>query len=370
MQAATHNKDYAALCLSAEGGTALLAPLAGAQRTGEPLRYSDVYDRIGEARREDDDRLAQGVWQKDLKRADWTAVAQLCGEALEYQSKDLQIAAWLAEAWGRLHGFGGVSAGLSLVAGLCNEYWPDLYPPLEDPEYRIAPFHWLNEKLSVSIQFIPLTQPAESQTAGYTWLDWTGAKRAEQEHQQHKEVPAPEPAPGAIEQALRRTAPERIAATRAGVAQAAATALNLESFLDGHLAAAHPSLRQLRTCLSEIGQWLEDTAAGITVVATATEGKGIREEGIAAMGTGGDESGALGAPAVVPGGGIRNREEAYRLLGEAAAYLMKTEPHSPAPYLVLRAIRWGNMPLHELLPEMIRNQGALDDLQKLLNLET
>lgn len=373
MQAATHTKDYAGLCFSAEANTALLAPLAGALRTGEPLRYSDVYDRIGEARREDDERLAQGVWQKDFKRADWTAVAQLCGEALEYQSKDLQVAAWLTEAWGRLHGFGGVSAGLSLIAGLCNEYWPDLYPPLEDAEYRIAPFHWLNEKLSVSIQFIPLTQPAEMQTAGYTWLDWTGAKRAEQEHQQHKEIPAPDPAPGAIEQALRRTAPERIAATRAGVAQAAATALELESFLDGHLAAAHPSLRQLRTCLNDIGQWLEETAAGITVVARDAEmpgeaaSPGVSES--AAPDAGGDEQGALGTPAAVTSGRIRTREEAYRLLGEAAAYLMRAEPHSPAPYLVLRAIRWGNMPLHELLPEMIRNQGALDDLQKLLNLE-
>lgn len=375
MQAATHNKDYAGLCFSAEGNTALLAPIAGAQRTGEPLRYSDVYDRIGEARREDDERLAQGVWEKDLKRADWTAVAQLCGEALEYQSKDLQIAAWLTEAWGRLHGFGGVSAGLSLVAGLCNEYWPDLYPPLEDPEYRIAPFHWLNEKLSVSIQFIPLTQPAEMQTAGYTWLDWTGAKRAEQEHQQHKEIPAPDPAPGVIEQALRRTAPERIAAARAGVAQAEATALELESFLDGHLAAAHPSLRQLRACLSEIGQWLEDTAAGITVaVVAATEGSGVRgqgsEEGTGDRGQRSESEAPAGPRPLAPGPSqIRNREEAYRLLGEAAAYLMRSEPHSPAPYLVLRAIRWGNMPLHELLPEMIRNQGALDDLQKLLNLE-
>ncbi|MGH9484018.1 MAG: type VI secretion system protein TssA, partial [Terriglobales bacterium] len=271
MQAATHTNDYAALCLTAGGTAALLAPLPGTQRTGEPLRYSATYDQIAEARREDDDRLAQGVWQKAIKRADWAAVAQLCGEALEHQSKDLQIAAWLTEAWGRLHGFGGVSAGLQLVAGLCSEYWPDLYPPLEDAEYRIAPFHWLNEKLSVSIQYIPLTQAVESQTAGYAWLDWTNAQRAEQEHRQHKETPAPDPAPGAIEQALRRTAPDRIAATQAGVAQAAAVALDLESFLDGHLAAAHPSLRQMRACLHEIGQWLEETAAGITVAVPASE---------------------------------------------------------------------------------------------------
>jgi len=44
------------------------------------------------------------------------------------------------------------------------------------------------------------------------------------------------------------------------------------------------------------------------------------------------------------------------------------EPHSPAPYLVKRAIQWGNMTLPELLPELVRNQSELAELFRLLQL--
>ncbi|MGH9466903.1 MAG: type VI secretion system protein TssA [Terriglobales bacterium] len=365
MPAATHSKDYVVLAggLSPELAAALLTPITGEHRAGESLRYAGVYDRVAEARREDDSRLEQGVWQKDLKRADWAAVAQLCGEALESHSKDLQLAAWLTEAWGRLHGFAGIEAGLELIAALCGEYWPDLYPPLEDPEYRIAPFHWLNEKLSVSLQMIPLTRAGAAE--GYGWADWLQAVRAEQERRQHgNTVPMPEPSPAQIEQALRRSPSAALAAARAAIERSGAIALDLESFLDGHLAAAHPSLRQLRATLADIGQWMDETAGATTALAPALESSAAAEP--AAM------TEALTAPtsplAAGQGYRITSRADAYRLLGEAAAFLMRTEPHSPTPYLVARAIRWGSLPLDQLLPEMIGNSGALEDLQKLLNL--
>jgi len=69
-------------------------------------------------------------------------------------------------------------------------------------------------------------------------------------------------------------------------------------------------------------------------------------------------------------GGIRSRAEAYQRLAEAAEYLMRTEPHSPAPYLVKRAIAWGNMTLDQLLPELIRNDGTLTEVAELLNIHT
>src|SRR5690606_38548275 len=55
-------------------------------------------------------------------------------------------------------------------------------------------------------------------------------------------------------------------------------------------------------------------------------------------------------------------------LSEAADYLLRTEPHSPVPYLVKRAVGWGNLSLAELLMELV---GAPDDLvtiQRLLGM--
>ncbi len=69
----------------------------------------------------------------------------------------------------------------------------------------------------------------------------------------------------------------------------------------------------------------------------------------------------------VADGPIRNRDDAYRRLGEVAEYLFRTEPHSPTPYLVQRAVAWGRMPLHELLPELAR-RGDLAQLFELLGI--
>src|SRR3954466_7875274 len=76
-----------------------LQSLSHDQPVGPSLRYEPVYDDIRLSREEDDARLSMGVWQRDLKQADWYKVEALCVDALLNTSKDLQIAAWLTEAW-------------------------------------------------------------------------------------------------------------------------------------------------------------------------------------------------------------------------------------------------------------------------------
>ncbi|KAB2831846.1 MAG: type VI secretion system protein TssA, partial [Caedimonadaceae bacterium] len=71
----------------------LLNSIPGEMPCGKYLRYTEVYDQIREARREEDDKLPQGIWKIDIKRADWEKVSQLCQTALIHQTKDLQIAA-------------------------------------------------------------------------------------------------------------------------------------------------------------------------------------------------------------------------------------------------------------------------------------
>jgi predicted component of type VI protein secretion system len=82
---------------------------------------------------------------------------------------------------------------------------------------------------------------------------------------------------------------------------------------------------------------------------------------------------APGQPDAVAGyvsmdGRIVSRADAYRRLTEAADYLLHTEPHSPVPYLVKRAIQWGNMSLAELLQEFIGNADDLVTVHRLLGM--
>jgi hypothetical protein len=81
-----------------------------------------------------------------------------------------------------------------------------------------------------------------------------------------------------------------------------------------------------------------------------------------------DEDAAARAAACAGHGGHwpRNRQDAYRLLAQIAEYLLYTEPHSPAPYLVKRAVAWGDMSPAELVQEICDSEGELKRIDLLL----
>jgi type VI secretion system protein ImpA len=345
----------------------LLAPIAGDSPAGESLRYEGTYDRIAEARREDDATLTQGVWKSSLKKADWAVIERMCIDELQARTKDLQIAAWLLEAWLHLYGFEGVKEGLDLLHGLVERFWKEIYPQIADGdlEYRTAPITWVNEKLSIQLKLLPLTSPESDDVPAYGWSDWENACRTE--------VPDPKlTSTAAARQPPKLTLPEfqksvmfTPTAFFAGLvgelerAMEACTAL--ETSLDHLCGKAAPSLRQFWGVLESAHDLLLSTLA-----------QRLPEETHPAL------EPPLGVVAVQeaepPGpvfgsGPITSRDEAYRRLAEAAEYLARIEPHSPAPYLVKRAILWGNLSLPELLPELVRNQSELTEIFRLLQIE-
>ncbi len=149
----------------------LLAPIPGENPAGEDLRYTQVYDDIKEARRADDP-FAMGEWQREVKNSDWNRVISVSLGALERQSKDLQIAAWLTEAMTVTLGFKGLASGIGLICGLLRDFWESVHPEAEDGdlEYRIAPIEFLNDKLGEAVRQVPLTD--HDGHRGYSWLKW------------------------------------------------------------------------------------------------------------------------------------------------------------------------------------------------------
>src|ERR1700694_6315960 len=109
----------------------LLNPIPGDNPSGANLRYAPVYDKIKEARRQDDD-APQGEWAHERKVADYKQVVKLASEALAAKSKDLQLAVWLTEAMLRTEGYAGLLASLKLCQSLIENFWDTLYPELED----------------------------------------------------------------------------------------------------------------------------------------------------------------------------------------------------------------------------------------------
>ena len=100
----------------------LLNPISPDRPAGENLWYAPVYDKIKEARREEEDK-PQGDFKTERKTADWPLTAKLIGEALATKTKDLQLAVWLAEAMLRREGIAGLRDTLDLLRGLLENFW-------------------------------------------------------------------------------------------------------------------------------------------------------------------------------------------------------------------------------------------------------
>ena len=130
---------------------ALLAPVPGPDPCGVSIRADALFTDIRLAREEDDPSLPMRQWERPLKKADWPRIEAVCTEALCSRSKDLQLAAWLTEAWTRQDaGIAGLARGLTLLRELVVQNWDGVYPRSDPPqeggdsEARVAVFEWLD----------------------------------------------------------------------------------------------------------------------------------------------------------------------------------------------------------------------------------
>ncbi|WP_224361400.1 type VI secretion system protein TssA [Hyalangium versicolor] len=348
-----------------------LRPISPDAPSGRSLRYEPLYDQIREARREDDATLPQGVWQTTLKRANWAQVSEICQQALAHETKDLQLAAWLTEAWGIQQGFAGVERGLQLLAALVEHFWDSLWPALEDDdvEARLAPLSWLDDRLPSVLCQLPLVQTQGPDAASHGFADWQRILHQEKQGGD-PESAADQGDPATAERgpltretflAIASSMPaSALGALARQVDAALAASSTLEQQLDARLGKASGLVRRARSCLDDI------QALATTLRGSASQEEPGEEAGTAPDTEPSDRPANLGH---LPRA-IRSREDAFRLLNLASEYLRRTEPHSPVAYLVKRAVHWGQMPLDQLLEELIPNASSLEALHSLLGMKS
>jgi type VI secretion system ImpA family protein len=339
--------------------SSLLIPILDRQPSGDSLRYDAIYDQIREARREDDPAEERGVWKMTLKKADWPAVEKLCIDTLSKRSKDLQIAAWLVEAWLRLYGLPGVTAGFVVLEALSSQFWDTIHPlPDEgDMEYRVAPFEWANEKLPVLLKLVPISNPKGDKSRPMTLADWDNSRRPKPQEEYSRREPDPaQITPELFQESVTLTTTPDLTALL-GIVDAAISALSkLDATLDAKCGSHAPGLGQISAVLVSI--------RGLVHSARVQRPEPLKTNDQESPMSSALEEGNSGDG----GGPIRTRVEAYRRLTEAADFLARTEPHSPVPYLVRRAIGWGSMTLDDLLPQLVRNNSELSEIYRLLQI--
>ncbi|ROM56907.1 hypothetical protein BK649_01600 [Pseudomonas canadensis] len=62
----------------------------------------------------------------------------------------------------------------------------------------------------------------------------------------------------------------------------------------------------------------------------------------------------------------QSRTEAFAQLRSVVKYFKQTEPYSPVPLLVERAIKWGGYAPGELLNDVIKDNSVVDGIRSVL----
>jgi type VI secretion system protein ImpA len=308
-------------------------------------------------------------------------VEELAAEALTGRTKDLQVAAWLAEARAFRCGFTGIRDGLRLVAGLLDMFWETLHPEIDDDgdlTARANIISALDRQLALALRSAPVTA-GSGMALG--WLKWQesrpfdvaeGAGTADPEAQARlAELKQKAVADGKMSGEDYRRAK---GATRRAFYEETWKTLqegmgafgDLDREMDERFKAQTPGLGELKKAFEDVRSLVErilkEKRAMEPDPAAAAAAPVDRPSSAA-----GDES-PSGERTLARPGAVRGRQEALARLSEVAEFFRRTEPHSPVSYLVDRAVAWGGMPLESWLAEVVKDPATLEQIKETLGI--
>ena len=346
----------------------LAAPIDGG--SGEDLSFSALFDQIKEARRADPDYLTQGDWQTDLKTADWEKVIQLSAQGLAQQSKDLMLVAWLNEGLAQRDHFQGITFGLSLAERILERFWDSAYPSLEDGlDERSARLAWLKTTLTDIAGGLPITQGQH-----FGVLRYDESRHVENLALQNPKAMQTALAEGKInaeifQRSVVLSDSDHLRAKALQIAESLRACERLQATADRLFGAESPSFASLADMLSRASQLAEKLLKDRGIELHPAEV--AQPEPVTPTPTGAEPGEAMNstvqaaAPAALRTTPL-NRDEAFTLLAGIAQFFKQSEPQSPVPYLIERAIKWGNMPLEGWLSDVIKDSNVVDNIRDVL----
>ena len=358
----------------------LLSPISSDQPCGEDLSFSNEFHAIKIAKTQDDPLLDQGDWVAEPKQADWHFVEQKSIELLTGKSKDLRLMGWLLEAWSNLYGFEGTAKALELMHRTLNKYWTQLHPEIEEED--------LDQRLGLlqgSINhLIPLIkQVAIVNVPAVSLSDYDALLRQKNHLLKQVESYTDDANSSQIleqfEQSLFNTSKSFQYQNYQHFSAILAEWSILKNVLDTLMGLDAPSFAAIDTQLENIHTSLKklyktdvftqpvratqtsESSAAATITTQALSFTQHKEQEID-MNTVHPSKGFQ----VQPQNHLANREQAMRVLQEISDYFQANEPHSPVSYMLQKTIKWSQMPLHEWLNQVIKNENPLHNVQELL----
>ncbi|RGD90114.1 MULTISPECIES: type VI secretion system protein TssA [unclassified Acinetobacter] len=362
----------------------LLSPISSDYPCGQDLSFSNEFHAIKIAKTQDDPLLDQGDWVAEPKQADWHFVHQKSIELLTEKSKDIRLLGWLLEACSHLYGFEGITKALELMHRTLSNYWTQLHPEMEedDLDQRLGLLQGSINQLVALIKRVPITHSPQFSLGDYEAM-------LRQKNQQLKQIENYEENHTVQSQGIEQFEHSLFNTSKSFQYQnyqhfsaLLAEWSQLKSVLDRLMGLDAPSFAAIDTQLENVHISLKklyktDVFVQTHAINTSTESATpamISSQRLSLMQQEEQISLENTSPMpqnfkVQPQNHLVNREQAMRVLQDISDYFQANEPHSPVSYMLQKTIKWNQMPLHEWLNQVIKNENPLLNIQELLGVQ-
>jgi type VI secretion system protein ImpA len=327
----------------------LLTPIPGDNPAGVDLRDDNIWGVIKEARREEVD-APQGEYKRERKVADWPAVVRETSNALATRSKDLQLAVWLIEAAFYRESFAGMAQAVRATAQILVKFWDGLHPALEDGDagFRIGLLDFFNSRertLFSAIRLSPITQTGvtiyrfrESQDVGLEKPDDDYDKKQARK----KKIDAGMMSGEEFAEAFKATPKAWYKQRATDIAGALAAIDELDKAGNEVFGRDAPGYTEFRRPIEEVQAIIQELRTEkLKLEPDPVDATPVEPAPGDALGdqTRDATSGAGGGLTPEP----TSRDDATQRVAVAARWLRHAEPTSPTSYMMLRALRWGEL---------------------------
>ncbi|OTG67798.1 type VI secretion protein [Acinetobacter sp. ANC 4470] len=356
----------------------LLSVISDEAPCGMDYSFSNEFHAIKKAKSQDDPLLDQGDWIVEPKLADWQFVNTKSIELLTEKTKDIRLYSWLIEAWSNLYGFEGISKGLELTQLSLSNFWALLHPKIEDDDLdqRLGLLQGLINQLPVLIKNIPIVNTSPF----YCLIDYDGLlhqqnlrRKQTEDHDQVQENASLEQ----FEQALMNTSKSFQYQSYQDFLETLKQWDILKNVLNSLMNISAPSFASIDSQLESIHSsfkkiYKTDTLGLQKIVSNQPTPILATTMSTGTIQTPLDQAATTKPQDFHPQAQnhLANREQAMQVLQEIADYFKINEPHSPVSYMLQKTIQWNQLPLHQWLAQVIKDENPLETLHELLGVQT
>ena len=356
---------------------AILAPLPGDHRAGVDIRSTAPYRSLRDARNQareaekaaDRDGLnADAGATDDGLRSNWRPVVRQAAQALTEATKDLEIAVWLTEGLVRIAGLEGLAAGSTVLAGLVENFWEDLFPmqDRDDPEVRFIAAKGLDVTLLQTLRKLPLfVRPDGSGFAVWQYeatlaLAQIDVSQEEEQKRYEQRVASGVLPFDTVEAEARLVGAAHWVALRGNAEQARRAWTAMGDTLGARIDIDDPDPEGKTVGTTQVVKVLDVI---LEVCNRFGPKDAAADDPVAAASTAAGSAGAPLAAAPLPKvpsytvtEQVFGREQALQQLDVLADWFKRNEPNSPVGYTLQEAVRRSRMSWPELIAELVPDE--------------